>query len=158
MSQRSDVRQGFVRLWCLITLCVATSLTSVAQKCDEPAREIARSVVLSATERSTTTYLSIHRREDLEDLFYSLASHDVVGPSREVRIFRVSTEGYEVREGRTHYHFSPHGPLVYLVAVDRSSKQAFRLRGFKDSHEEFNRLAATYRIQILSTLQAQEYS
>src|SRR5207244_2732089 len=76
---------------------------------------------LAATEGGDATFLSSHRREDLEDIFRSVSRKGAP------QIFEISNEGYEFKQNSVNYHFSVHGPFVRLVAVDAQSGDCFRI-------------------------------
>src|SRR5438552_4309351 len=135
--------------WCVLVLSPSFSCPTFAQHSqllDEQVREIARKTV------SETGFLSIHRREDLEDIWHSVS---VKGAPE---IFEVSDEGYEFKQNSVDYHFSVHGPFVRLVAVAPQTGDSFRISGFQDAQNEFNRLAKTYEVKVRNELQARDYA
>jgi hypothetical protein len=138
-----------------IYLCLPFSAD--AQVSDDRARDIAKEAVRSSTQRDKA-FFSVHRREDLEDAFYSVRSFRDGIFHRDPQIFEISDQGYEFKKDSVEYHLSVHGPFVYFLAVASGSGEVFRIAGFKDSQREFNRLAKTYQVKVGNELQAREYA
>ena len=135
----------------LLCLCPAT----YAQIADERAHEIAKETVRSA--RGNDAFFCAHRREDLEDSFYSVLSNTRNAFKRDPRIFEVSEEGYEFRNDGVRYHFNLHATRSYFVAVATQTGEVFRIGGFNDAQQEFNRLARTYQVRLQNEPQAEDY-
>ncbi len=136
-------------------LCLPSN--AKAQLSDERARHIARETVRSSTQRDNA-FFSVHRREDLEDAFYSLRGPQDGVFHRDPHIFEVSDQGYEFKKDSIEYHLSVHGPFVYFLAVASGSGEVFRIAGFRDSQKEFNRLARFYKVRLGNEIQAREYA
>lgn len=128
-----------------------------AQTSDERAREAAREAVQVSTERANS-FFSVHRREDLEEVFLSVRFFQGGRFERDPQIFEVTDGGYEFKNGSIDYHLSVHGPFLYFVAVANAPGGVFRIGGFKDSQSEFSRLAKYYNVKLRSEFQAQEYA
>ncbi len=137
----------------LVTIC--SNAFGAAIVPESEAREIAR----TAIGRGNETFFSVHRREDLEDILCSLASVDANTPSTPpcAFLFELSDEAYEFTQRKVHYHISVHGPFIYYVVVSRGSGDAFRISGFKDSQNEFNRMAKAYQIKVSTDWSASQY-
>lgn len=143
-----------------LTLCFAFGIHNArAQYSVDQARDLARTAIQDSTHRGKDTFFSGHRLEDLEDdfCFFGWFRGDFANAPCAF-FFEVSLDGYEFRDGKVISHASVDGESLYYVAVSRSSGEVYRISGFKDSNDEFNRLASAYRIRTGEDNQALRYA
>jgi hypothetical protein len=129
---------------------------SKAQVLEAQARQIAKNVGIQSRERGSERFLRIYRMESLEDIFYSLRPSRPSPNLRDPYFFEVSNEGLEFAENSYVSHFSVHGPSTSILAISASSGEEFRVSGFRDSHDEFNRLLNAYGVSISRDSQAND--
>jgi hypothetical protein len=156
MSRQKKARQCKAASF-LVVMFLYFAPTGNAHIPDESIRQIAREAVWSST-HSAGSFLSVHRREDLEDIFYSVRYFRDGIFQRDPQILEVSDAGYEFKNNTVNSHIDIHGPSVYFVAVASESGDTFRIGGFKDSQQEFNRLARSYEVKLSNEFQAQEFA
>lgn len=162
IKRQCPLRRKFRRaslpfIFALISSCSNT--TGAALISESQAREIARTTVQTGTEHKET-FFSVHRREDLEDnlcWFITLGTSAPPIPSC-VFLFEVSDQGYEFKDGKADFHLSIHGPFIYYVAVSQDYGDVFRISGFKDSRDEFDRMAKAFHIRVSDDSDALRYS
>jgi hypothetical protein len=130
---------------CVLAVMPRASIVN-AQESEDRVRAIARKSVGEAG------FLSVHRREDLEEVFHS------VSPKGTPQMFEIANEGYDFKKDAVGYQFSVHGPSVRFVAVDSQTGRAFRISGFRDAQNEFNGLAESYQVKLGDELQARRYA
>jgi len=149
---RSFLRLGrWVPVWGIVLLGVVRPVT--AQVTVDQARELARLDAQKSAGSVTRQYFSIHPREDLEELFYSLISFGPSGFVRDPYFFEVSEEGKEFAGNTITVHTVYDATTKYIVAVSAGSGRLFRL----NSLEQFNALMKTYRINIRDDSTAMDY-
>jgi hypothetical protein len=118
---------------------------AAAQVTVDQARELARLDVQKSVDLGKDSYLSVHPREDLEELFYSLISFGPSGFVRDPYFFEVSDDGKEFVGNSVRFHITLDAqPFKRCVAVSAFSGQVFRL----DSLEHFNALTKAYRVNV----------
>lgn len=126
---------------------------------ESQAREIAKTATRNARGEGQEDFLSVHRREDLEDdlcRFIMLGAGTDPNPSCAF-LFQVSDDGYEFHKNKVNTHLSVHGPFIHYVVVSRDSGNVYRVSGFKDSLDEFNKMAKTFSIRITDDSDALRY-
>src|SRR5262245_29229555 len=114
--------------------CPAIGQTGETQR-----RNLAKSVVRTQDKRNG--FLRVRRDEAIEDLFCSLIRTKRSEYERDIYFFEVSREGAEfLGDGTIVHHVSAHESRPYFVAVAADTGNSYRVGGFRDTREEFNRL------------------
>lgn len=141
----------------LITLCFA--VTCQAQVTDQQAQLIAASVTRSESGYPESKPLRTLRRQDLEDGLFRSQIKQVGKIQKAAYFYEVSTDGYFVLSpNEAIYVDSADGHLIWLVAVSVATGEPYRLFGFKNANNEFNRLAKHANIVIRDAQHAELYA
>lgn len=145
----------------IVAQTLASGVATKADTVSEPqARELAKTAIRNARGENQEDFLSVHRREDLEDnlcRFIMLGASTDPNPSCAF-LFQVSDDGYEFHKGKVNTYVSVHGPFIHYVVVSRDSGDVFRISGFKDSRDEFNRMAKAFSIRVTDDSDALRYA
>jgi hypothetical protein len=143
------------RFVCVLGIVLLGAVKPVgAQVTVDQARELAKLDAQKSGDLGKDHYLSVHAREDLEELFYSSISFGPTGFVRDPYIFEVSEDGREFVGNAVKLHTTMDAqPFKRLVAVSARSGQVFQL----DSLEHFNVLTKAYRVSIQNNSAALDY-
>jgi hypothetical protein len=122
-----------------------------AQMADQIAREQARDAIRSHLHLESSKFLQVQKNEMLEQLLAEI----VARPSRSELIYNVSEEGNEIKEHTVIHHIVMDGDPTFTIAINPASGNLYRIRGFKDSLDEFNKLMTEANVKVLTTDQAE---
>jgi hypothetical protein len=136
----------------LMLLSLSVSLS--AQVSDEAARERTRKTVRSHLRLKPDQFLSVRRDEDLEQLL-SVLSGRLDGLEF---VYQVSQAGDEVEGNSVVHHIFTDADPRYIVAINTTDGDVYRIHGFSDSMAEFARLMAAAKVKVLSPDQAEAVS
>jgi hypothetical protein len=142
--------------FCIVVMLIFGNTMAAAIVSESQARQIARTAVAP----DSSTFLSVHRRQDLEDKLcgFIMLGNGAPQNSSCAFVFEVSEEGYEFKQGKVDIHRSVHGPFIHYVVVSGDSGEAFRIAGFKDSRDEFNRMAKALYLRVWDDSGALQYA
>lgn len=131
----------------LFTLAAPTK----AQVSDTAAREQTGNVVRSQLHLKSDQFLRVQRDEKLEQLLATVA-----GRSEGLEfIYQVSQAGDEIKGNAVVHHIFTDADPTYIVAVNPTDADVYRIHGFTDSLSEFGKLMTATKVKVLSPDQAE---
>jgi hypothetical protein len=122
-----------------------------AQMSDQGAREQGRDAIRSHMHFEPSKFLQVQKNGMLEQLLAEM----VARPSWSELIYNVSEEGNEIKEHTVIHHIVMDGDPTFTIAINPASGNLYRIRGFTDSLDEFNRLITEANTKILTAYQAE---
>ncbi len=134
-----------------IALMLSSDVCASAQTPEETARQQARDEVRSKLNLRAGQFLDIHRDEVLEQSLALTAGRQIGAKF----IYRLSSEGNEIKEKTIVQHLSTDGDFIYIIAVNAADGSAYRIHGFPDSLAEFEKLIKEVRLTVLRSDQAE---
>jgi hypothetical protein len=142
------------RVLCLpILSCFLFVTLADAQLTDNEARARARTVTAANLHFDPAQFVGIERQEELEQS-YAVATRIARGT---LFLYKLWPGGEEVRDSTIINHCAGNC-LSYLVGVRAVDGAVFRIRGFSDSIEEFNRMMGTNAVHMTDHSQAHAFA
>ena len=145
-------------------LCLLLFVTFYPVICYGDIGELQAKLIAETTTKETFTHnkslpLRVHRREDLEDNVFSFQRKIIGKIAKAVYIFEVTNVGHFVISPEDSiYVGSSDGQQKWLVAISINSGQPYKLFGFKNAEEEFNKLIESADIVISTSERVQLYT